>query len=278
MEKWFLLALFAGIFSTAFNFINRNFLKDNRDATSYAWLFELTRTILFTPLIVFELPVKHSYYSVLVLLLLGFVEYFSVYVFMKMHAYTHLSVSTIITRLRLVWVPVLAYMFLGEHLLLRDYLGVGIIFLGQSLIVSPRKFIFDKGMRFAFFSSVATAALALVMKKASDLFPTAIITATMGIPTIVGYPFFMKNCRLRIWSLWKKNYKAIVIATIFNALAMYFLIWSLKLGDVSKVTAIYQSSLLFGVVTGIVLLNEKEDVAKKIVGGLVTVLGILLLI
>ena len=278
MEKWLLFAIFAGIFSTSFNYINRNFLKDNQDTTSYAWLFELTRTLLFVPIIILEIPFKVVSFSAIYLLLLGVVEFFSVYVFMKMHAHTHLSISTIVTRLRLVWVPILAYIFLREQLSEKDYLGIVIIFLGQSVIVSPRKFMIDKGIRLAFYSSFATAALALVMKKASELFPTAVITASMGIPTLLGYPFFMKDWRCRISSLWKKNRIPIIIATIFNALAMYFLIWALKLGGVSKVTAIYQSSLLFGVIVGIISLKEKDNIGKKIVGGVITVLGILLLI
>jgi drug/metabolite transporter (DMT)-like permease len=274
MEKWFIFALLGGVFSTTFNYINRYYLRDHGDAASYAWLFELTRTLLFFPLVFLNVPNQFTLNLILILLALGFIEFFSSYIYMKMHAYAHLSISTIVTRLRLVWVPILAFIFLSESLPAKDYVGIAIVFFGQSIIVSPRRFFFDRGVQFSFLSSITTSFLSLVMKKASELASTPLITISMGLPTIFLYPFVMKSWKVRITSLWKKNKFPICIATLFNALAMYFLIWALRIGDVSRVTAVYQTGMLFGVFVGIVSLKEREDIIKKILGVVITILGI----
>lgn len=58
-----------------------------------------------------------------------------------------------------------------------------------------------------------------------------------------------------------------------NTLAMY----ALRIGDVSKVTAIYQAMMIVSILAGIVLLGERQDAKKKIVGALITILGVIIL-
>ena len=90
--NWFLLSALAGLASNGFNITNRTALKDNGDATAYGWWFELVRTTFFLCVMVFTSIPTFTTTMILPLTLVGLSELFSVYVFMKMHAYTQLSI------------------------------------------------------------------------------------------------------------------------------------------------------------------------------------------
>ncbi len=112
IPQWVLLTIFAGLASNGSNFLNRYVLKEKGDATSWAWFFETTRLLVFVFLAFFDFRVEFSLHSFLLLLGLGFTEFISIFLYMKMHAHAHLSISTILSRTRLIWIPVLVCIFL----------------------------------------------------------------------------------------------------------------------------------------------------------------------
>lgn len=76
-----------------------------------------------------------------------------------------------------------------------------------------------------------------------------------------------------------KKYKwKILISRLAVVTGFYFLIWSIQLGSISVVNVNFETSLLLSTVfIGIILLNEKRNVAKKMAGSLLCAIGIILL-
>jgi drug/metabolite transporter (DMT)-like permease len=277
---WLILSAAGGFSSSIFNFINRYVLKKNADSTSYAWWFEFLRTIIFLIVVILSLRNDFSFdlTHIHLLLLLGIVEFITVFVYMRMHAVTDLSLSAIIIQLRTVWIPVLAFLFLGELLKLNEYAGIFLIFLGQIFVVSPRHFKEDRGIKIAFLASIFTALNTIIMKSALNFYPSEIALVAFGLPTVLGYPIFMKEGKKRINGMGKSIGKKIFLAVIFNAMSMYLLTLALTLEDVSKVSAIYQSLTIVTVLLGIIFLGERKLLARKILGALIVVFGMILLI
>src|SRR5258708_36226215 len=91
------------------------------------------------------------------LLAMGATEFVSVYFYMKMHAYSHLSVSTILSRTRLIWIPLIAFFFIGEHLKITTYIGIIILFIGLIIATAPKKLQFDKGQTYAYLAAFIIA-------------------------------------------------------------------------------------------------------------------------
>lgn len=274
---WIVLAISAGIGSNVFNFFSRFILKDGGDSNSWAWTFELLRLIIFIPLVFFDYKFIFTFKSLIILLSIGLTEFVSIYLFMKMHQYSHLSISTIISRTRLVWVPLIAFLFFGERLTNIDYLGIGILFLGLSIAVAPHKLFYDKGVIYANLAAFMIAILTVLIKQATPFASPPIIMIFFSLPSVILFPIFMKNLKKRLVI---NNFTMLIPkvgAVIINVIAMYLLIIALKLGDVSKVNAIYQSMLVVGVLSGIIILKEKQDIARKIIGTIVTLAGIILL-
>jgi uncharacterized membrane protein len=85
-----------------------------------------------------------------------------------------------------------------------------------------------------------------------------------GFPKRAGL-FFRKN-------LWIK-----LLAGFANTFSVYLYEMALHSGPVSIVSALYHSTMVFAVVAGIILLKEKKDVLRKLIGTAVTVGGVILL-
>lgn len=213
----------------------------------------------------------------MLLLAVGITEFISVYLYMKMHQYSQLSISTILSRTRLIWIPIIAYLFIGENLKPSEYFGILLLFAGVSVTVAPHKFFIDKGAIYANLAAFVIAINVILLKLVTPYASPSVILFSYSLPSVILFPLLMKNPKKRLLASSKKKLLPKIVATLASMGASYFLILALKTGDVSKVNAIYQGMMVTGVLAGIILLKEKEDIAKKIVGTAVTLAGVFLL-
>lgn len=88
----------------------------------------------------------------------------------------------------------------------------------------------------------------------------------------------MKNAKQRIVKEAKKNFILKLTGIFCNIVSSYLFIWALHSGEISKVNAVYQSMMIFSVLAGILILKEKQDIFKKLLGTMVTIIGVMLLI
>lgn len=276
--NWFWLSSLAGIASNGFNITNRTVLKDRGDHNAYAWWFELVRTSFFLILVLRQPLNVINLSNLLPLILVGLTELFSVYVFMKMHAYTELSISSIISRLRVVWSPLLAWFLVNERLTLSGYLGIITIFTGIALVSSPKKLRTDKGIRVAIVFSFSSALLSTVLKGVSGIATPELIIVSQGIIPLFVLPVFMKNSTARIIQIGLRKLPQILLAGAFNIVSSYLLVKALVLTDASKVVGLYQAMTVLSVIYGILVLKEKERLIQKIVGTLIVIIGIFIIV
>lgn len=274
--NWFVLSTLAGLASNGFNITNRTALKDNGDATAYGWWFELVRTTFFLGVLIFTNVPTLTISMILPLTLVGLAELFSVYVFMKMHAYTHLSISSVISRLRVIWSPIIAYFLVSERLSLPEYFGIIAIFIGIAIVTSPKEIKQDKGIKIALVFSFSSALLSTVMKQASSVATTELIIISQGIIPLLVLPFLMKRGFIRIMDSVGNNLSKILLAGIFNIASSYLLVEALHLTDASKAVGLYQAMTLFSVFYGIFVLNEKDKLVRKIIGSIIVIIGVIL--
>lgn len=278
IPDWVFLAVLAGIFSNVLNFFSRFILKDkDGDATAWAWTFEFLRLLFFLPFIFFDFKMTFSLKAILILLSVGLTEFISVYLYMKMHKYTHLSISTILSRTRLIWVPIIAFLFFGERLNNLEYIGILILFFGLSIAIAPQKLFIDKGAIYANLAALGIAANTVLLKQSVPYASTPVIMIFFSLPAVILFPLLMKNAKKRLIDQnWDKKIPKLV-GTGANVAALFLLMAALRVGDVSKVNGLYQGMLVVGVLSGIVLLKERQDIFRKLLGTAVTIIGILLL-
>lgn len=277
IPSWVILALAAGIFSNVLNFISRSILKNNGDSTAWAWTYETLRLLFILPFAFFDFKMVFSLKAILILLSTGLTEFISVYFYMKMHKFTHLSISSILSRTRIIWVPILAFLFFGERLNNLEYLGIAILFLGLSIVVAPHKFFIDKGAIYANLAAFMIASNTVIIKQAAPFASTPVIMIFFSLPAVILFPIFMKNAKQRLIHQNFDNKLPKLIGVASNVIALLLLMAALRVGEVSKVNGLYQGMLIVSVLAGIILLKERKDILRKLLGTVVTLIGILLL-
>jgi drug/metabolite transporter (DMT)-like permease len=277
MPNWVLIAVVAGLSSNLGNFLFRYLLKEGDDSTAFAWFHEVFRLIFFGVISIFSFQLAFDPKGLLYLLGLGIAEFFAAYTLMKMHAHSHLSISTIVSRTRLIWVPLIAFILFGEALSIAEYVGIAVLFIGLSVASSPKKIVSDKGLKFAYLSAFAIALVNISLKLVAPYAGTSVVMVFMTLPSVILFPLLMKNGRRRIASSLHSKLPLKLLTGLVTANSTYLLAKAIDLGTVSIVTALYQSMMITSVVAGIVLLKEKENIAKKIIGSLISLVGVSLL-
>lgn len=276
--NWLFLIVIAGLSSNFFNTILRQTLKDGHDSTAYSWWFEVFRLIFF----LFLLPWDHTYSSSIPhlfwLLVLGLSEVVGVYTFMKMHASTELSISTIIMRLRNIWIAILAFVFLGERLNALQYFGVATIVLGTLILHNFQSLRVDKSLKNTLIFTLVSAVSVIVMKHTTTYASTSIVSLAFSLPAAILLPLLMKDPLSRLRSSLVATARSLLTASFFNNLTMLLLVAALKITNASQAMGVLQGVTMLTVVTGIIFLHERDHLWRKLLSALVTTIGIILLV
>lgn len=275
--NWIFIAALAGLASNIFNFLSRYFLKEKDDPTVYAWYFEVIRLIAFCLVAIVDWKVIINIQSIILFILLGLTESLAAYWLMKMHEYSHLSISTILSRTRLIWVPIIGFFLLKEQLHLSEYIGIVVLFIGLSIIVAPHKLFVDKGAMYANLDAFIIALNIVITKMTLPFGSNSVINALMVLPSVFLFPVCMPNAKKRISAMFHQRLLLKTFAIGVNIISVYLFTIALRIGDASKVTAVYQGMMVVAVLAGIVILKEREDVVRKLVGTGVTLGGVYLL-
>jgi uncharacterized membrane protein len=278
LPAWLIFAILQGLTSNAFNFFSRVILRGKDDATAFGWVMQLVRfVVFFLYAIFFDWRLVISIESISILLLLGITEAVSLYLYMKMHVHSELSISTILSRTRMLWVPLFAFLIIGEVLKPIEYVGIGILFLGVSIVSSPRKMFVDKGAMYANSAAIIIALNIVLYKVAMPYASDSLILASLGLPSIFILPLFMKDARKRIYTNIKLRLPLKLSTIGLNIISLIFFALAMQDGEASKVNAVYQGMMVFAVVAGIIFLNERNNIPKKIIGTTITVIGVIML-
>jgi uncharacterized membrane protein len=277
LNNWIFLSIIAGLASNAFNFLNRYLLKDKEDSTAYTWFYEVTRLFAFGVIAFFDWKLILTIQSLIIFILLGITEWIAAYWYMKMHEHAHLSISSILSRTRLIWVPILAYFIIHESLKTPDYIGIIILFVGLSVVVSPKKLFIDKGATFANLAAFMIALNIVITKMALPYGSNGVINGIMSLIPALLFPLFIPNSSKRLIKIFQNNLLLKLIAIAFNVLSIYVFTQALRVGDSGKVTAIYQGMIIVSILAGIIFLKERDDIGKKLIGAAITVIGVVVL-
>ncbi|MBI3887473.1 EamA family transporter [Candidatus Microgenomates bacterium] len=204
-------------------------------------------------------------------------EFLAIYWYMKMHSYSELSISSILSRTRMIWVLIFAFFLVHEQLRLLDYVGILTIFLGVSITSAPKRLFIDKGAQYANLSAVMIAINLILIKLLLPFGSDAVINVARGIPALIIFPFLMKNSVPRLKKVLLTKQKFRIPAVVLSGLSILCFTAALHVGDASKINAVYQGMMIFSVLAGIIFLKERGSIGRKIFGALVTIIGVVVL-
>ncbi len=279
MPIWFIYAAIAGLGSNFSNIVIRHTLKDGDDATTFGWYFDVSCFVVSLVIFLFNAKLILSIQAVVTLLALALSRFVSIYLYVKMHQNNHLSISTIISRLRIIWIPLVAFFLVGERLLLHDYISIFIVFLGVAIVVSPRSIVWDKSIWMSIIYTMISAFSTVMTKEALQYTSVSGVLMFASLGTVVLFPVGMKDAQKRLISGYKSKLSKKVLAAFFNIIACYFFMFALNAdGPVSSANVVYQSMMIIGVLTGIIYFNERDRVMIKLLGSILALLGMWVLV
>lgn len=186
-----------------------------------------------------------------------------------------LSVSATIGTSKLLWAALLGIVFFHESLGPLHIVGLAVIVVAN---LALHRFPFNRMTSIgALYAAVAAFALsgALALDKWLLDYLDAAVVLCLGFAgsTITSLVLNRKSSRadLRVAA------RSAVLAAIAGSAGYYFLLVAMRMGDLSVVVPIYQSSHIFFVAAGILILKERMGMRPKLVAAIASTVGAILI-
>jgi drug/metabolite transporter (DMT)-like permease len=273
MPLWIILSFLAGAVGSLANILYRTTLKDGQDALISTWMLQVSRLVFATAFVVW-FGVSFTTRSIALLAMLGCIEVVGMYAYMRMHAASALSISTIVQRSRILWTAILAAVFVGETFTFIEVCGLLILFIGVSVVAAPHLLRTDKGMQFAYVSAVIFSITTIMIKATIGSIPPAAQVVGLAFPSVIIFPILTRGFGNRLKRFTQNRFFLKLSAALANVIQLFLIVYAIALGPAARASAVDQGTLVLSVLVGIILLGERTDVPRKLLGSFFVLLGI----
>ncbi len=215
----------------------------------------------------------------------------ALYLYWMSRAYEHGDLSLVypIARSTPAFLPLLAVPLLGESISLGGAMGIAVVVAGIWLVHGTLrwrlKLLMQPAARFAFLTLAATVAYSLIDKTA--MANLAESPWRSPVPRAIVYSILLSMSHL-LWfgpmvlraqglsalrATAATEFGKATTATLVSFASYTLILTALATAQVSYVVAVRQSSVLFAVVLGVLLLHERPG-RERVIGAVATVLGV----
>lgn len=269
------LALILVLISAILHAIWNLFTKKSIDKMIFLWFLLLSSMIIYFPFFIYLF--KGISKNVLTIIVLGG-TFNAIYIYFVAKTYQNgnLSLTYPLIRSSTIFIPILAYFFIGENLSIVGIFGIIIVLIGMfsmhldtfdlNSIQHLFKGFLDKATIFALLAALFSAFYAITdkigMRNASPFTYEYLRELTSFI---IITPLILKKKNLKkITNEWKQNKATIIISGILMILSYVLILMAMQIDKVSYIISLRQISIIFGVLLGIVVLKEKHGFARII--------------
>lgn len=276
---WFLFAALAGALYTGEMLLQRFLLRSKKDAWAFSFFYSLVGTVIALPFMLASptLPAQPGPWLLAIVigaLIVG-------HNLLLFKATNHLEASLVgaLTKLRLAWIFVLGMLVLGVAFSWSQLLGTVLTMAAGVVIIHRfRRPNSLTGVALALSSTIFAALVIILTKYLLGSFNVASLTffATFLPAAILNF-VLMPNAVTRIKTLFRDDWRIVLLACSLGALANLALNQALSLHDASSVMVISEVFLILVLVGEHVFLKEKEQVWVKVVSVLLAVSGAVLI-
>lgn len=172
-----------------------------------------------------------------------------------------------------------AYLFLGERLVLTQYLGALLVMLAILIIAyRGRKFVFNKGALLALLAtslfSIATISDVLAIRQYESISYAAIMCLSPGLILCFLYP----KKALALPKAIKSIDKNLVIYALIYAIGVVTFYSALNKALLSQVTVVAKTNIILTVIFAAIFIKENDRLWQKIVAAIVCMIGVMLIV
>ena len=201
----------------------------------------------------------------------------NVFIFKALKA-VEASEFTIVFATRTIWTIMAAVLFLGENFSRLQFLGTIFILAGVALVSWQKGLKLNKGTLFSL-----AAATSFGLAFAND----ALIIRNFDVPSYLAIVFIVPA--LIIWAIFPKSIakmqpmfnrnflKKLGILGILYAISAITIFLAYQVGrNAAQIAPLNQTSMILTVILAIIFLKERSQLVRKLLGGLLSFLGIVL--
>jgi len=281
VELWLLYALGVALLMGVSSLINRSILK-RADPLAYALAFQIFSALFFIPLFTFEFAIPSNIEAWILAIAASILWAAIAVIGFQSYKFAEVSLKTPVGRSKILFSMLFAAIVLGEVLSPNKLLGGILVFFGVVLAAfkfgKPLGGFEDIGVKLTLLSALMTGAVAVIDKMAISYFqPSVYGFLQYALPTVWLWIAIPKR-QDRLKKLMKTDGKWIILVSLFGMVWYWLLLKAYQVGgEVSVITPTLELSILISVFGGILLLKEKTDLIKRIIGSILTIIGAIVL-
>ncbi len=277
--SWFYLVLFYIVTNAASKLLQKYSVQDEEvDPTAFSAYFQLVGGLLSIPFLFFEqIEYPKDPMLWLVVLLSSTLYTVCMILFFKALKTTEVSQVEAIATTRTIWLMLLGVIFFRERLYISQVVGIFLIFFGLVVIYWQRgkEFNFEKPhlytLSYAILISCAFALDKYLLNYFSIIFFQVLIYTIPGLLTII---FFSNTFeKMKVLVKLKRNNYIILLCCFLQMLSTLALYGAYSIGELSLVGPLAQTSILVTIIVGLIVLKERWNLRRKIIGVMLAILG-----
>ncbi|KUO49870.1 MAG: hypothetical protein APF76_01105 [Desulfitibacter sp. BRH_c19] len=278
--NWFHLVLIYIALNSASKLLQKySVLDEEVDPTAFSSFFLLVVSLLTIPFLYFEEIQYPTEIKIWLVVLLSSIFY-TVCMILFFKSLKNIEVSQVetIATTRTIWLMLLGVIFFKENLYLSQFMGIFFIFLGLIVIywIRGKEYHFTKyhyyTLLYAILISCAYALDKYLLNYFSVAFFQVVIYIIPALMTIVFIPNTYEKMKCLVKP--QRNNYIILLCCFFQMLSTLALYAAYKIGELSLVGPLAQTSTILTIVVGMIVLKERWNLKRKIIGIILTLLGI----
>lgn len=281
LEGWFPLVLIYILLNSTSKVLQKLIVTDeNVDDVAFSVVFQLAPGLITIPLLLVE-PVRYPTlpiaWAALLASCIGYACCMTLY-FYGMKRIEISQVETIGTT-RSVWMMLIGILFFGEMLSLSKLIGVGLIIAAIVAVYARKGSLMGIGkthfavLSYAVIISICYALDKYVLGYFSLAFFQILIFIVPGCITLAFFPSAAKKIIPMFKT--KRNILLMIACFIFQAVSVLALYRAYQIGgQLSVVGPIAQTTTLVTITVGIIILQERWNLKRKIFGIVLAIMGV----
>lgn len=273
MESYvILLVLISALLHSIWNFL----LKESRRKLAFTYLFNFLIVFIYLPVFLSPLDSANIPKTGLLLIIIsGLIHAIYFIALSKAYSHGHLSIVYPLARSAPLFVPIWAFIFIGESISPEGILGILLIILGiyilhlrgisRDSLLKPFHYVREKASVFALITALNVSFYSIVDKVGVSLInPVAYIYLMFLFTFIFLTPYVLLTNGNSIRVEWSVNKKRILLSSFLCLTSYLLILMAFQISKVNYIVALRQISIIISVLIGIICLGERHGKLRVI--------------
>ena len=278
MNNWKFFIILYLMFSVIFNYSYKSVTKSMNKSSAMTILVQILSSLFclfFIPFFKIKYPNEIKVYLFLFLAIIFYTlnDRLGTIVRSRIDA----SIYTIIKQLSLVFMILFGIVFLKERIIINRIVGSALIIFSNVFILYGKEKL-NKNIILGIIANVCLAMALIIDVNYSSRFNLAFyVLIVIIVPAMLILVFEKVKLNDIVLEYRKCNKTSLLLTSSSWVIMMITKLKSYSLGTVSVVAPISSLTVILTVLTGYLFFNERNNVIKKIISGILIVIGILLI-